>query len=41
MLLTYRAFKRIGEVAGMRWSGVTATDDQAKDEIRLPPDMTK
>jgi len=32
---------RIGEVSGLRWSAVTTTDGLEKDEIRLPPDMTK
>jgi integrase/recombinase XerD len=41
MLLTHWAGLRIGEVAGLRWSDVTATDGLVKDEIRLLPDMTK
>jgi len=41
MLLTHWAGLRIGEVACLRWSDVTTTDGQIKDEIRLLPDMTK
>jgi hypothetical protein len=41
MLLTHLAGLRIGEVACLRWSDVTTTDDEIKDEIRLLPDMTK
>jgi integrase/recombinase XerD len=41
MLLTRWAGLRIGEVACLRWSDVTTTDGQIKDEIRLLPDMTK
>jgi len=41
MLLTHLAGLRIGEVACLRWSDVTTTDGQIKDEIRLLPDMTK
>ena len=41
MLLTHWAGLRIGEVAGLRWSDVTATDGLVKDEIRLLPDITK
>ena len=41
MLLTHLAGLRIGEVAGLRWSDVTTTDGEIKDEIRLLPDMTK
>ena len=32
MLLTLWAGLRIGEVAGLRWSGVTTTDGLVKDE---------
>ena len=41
MLLTHWAGLRIGEVACLRWSDVTTTDGEIKDEIRLLPDMTK
>jgi integrase/recombinase XerD len=41
MLLTHWAGLRIGEVACLRWSDVTNSDGQVKDEIRLLPDMTK
>ena len=41
MLLTHWAGLRIGEVACLRWSDVTYSDGQVKDEIRLLPDMTK
>ena len=41
MLLTHWAGLRIGEVACLRWSDVTNSDGQIKDEIRLLPDMTK
>ena len=41
MLLTHWAGLRIGEVACLRWSDVTTTDGELKDEIRLLPDMTK
>ena len=41
MLLTHWAGLRIGEVACLRWSDVTTTEEQIKDEIRLLPDMTK
>jgi len=41
MLLTHLAGLRIGEVACLRWSDVTTTDGEIKDEIRLLPDMTK
>ena len=41
MLLTHWAGLRIGEVACLRWSDVTTTDGQVKDEIRLLPDLTK
>ena len=41
MLLTHLAGLRIGEVACLRWSDVTNSDGQVKDEIRLLPDMTK
>jgi integrase/recombinase XerD len=41
MLLTHLAGLRIGVVACLRWSDVTTTDGQIKDEIRLLPDMTK
>ena len=41
MLLTHWSGLRIGEVACLRWSDVTTTDGQIKDEIRLLPDMTK
>jgi integrase/recombinase XerD len=41
MLLTHWAGLRIGEVACLRWSDVTTTDGQIKDEIRLLPYMTK
>ena len=41
MLLTHWAGLRIGEVACLRWSDVTTTDGQIKDEIRLLLDMTK
>ncbi len=41
VLLTHWAGLRIGEVAGLRWSDVTHSDGQIKDEIRLLPDMTK
>jgi len=41
MLLTHWAGFRIGEVACLRWSDVTNSDGQVKDEIRLLPDMTK
>ena len=41
MLLTHWAGLRIGEVACLRWSDVTTTDGEVKDEIRLLPDMTK
>ena len=41
MLLTQWAGLRIGEVAVLRWSDVTTTDGEIKDEIRLLPDMTK
>ena len=41
MLLTHWAGLRIGEVACLRWSDVTSTDGEVKDEIRLLPDMTK
>ena len=41
MLLTHFAGLRIGEVACLRWSDVTNSDGQIKDEIRLLPDMTK
>ena len=41
MLLTHQAGLRIGEVACLRWSDVTTTDGEIKDEIRLLPDMTK
>ena len=41
ILLTHLAGLRIGEVACLRWSDVTTTDGEIKDEIRLLPDMTK
>jgi integrase/recombinase XerD len=41
MLLTHWAGLRIGEVACLRWSDVTTTEGEIKDEIRLLPDMTK
>jgi len=41
MLLTHWAGLRIGEVACLRWSDVTTSDGQIKDEIRLLPEMTK
>jgi integrase/recombinase XerD len=41
LLLTHWAGLRVGEVAVLRWSDVTNTDGQIKDEIRLLPDMTK
>jgi integrase/recombinase XerD len=41
LLLTHWAGLRVGEVASLRWSDVTTTDGQIKDEIRLLPDMTK
>jgi integrase/recombinase XerD len=41
MLLTHWAGLRIGEVACLRWSDVTNSDGEVKDEIRLLPDMTK
>ena len=41
LLLTHWAGLRIGEVACLRWSDVTNSDGQVKDEIRLLPDMTK
>ena len=41
MLLTHWAGLRIGEVACLRWSDVTTTDGEIKEEIRLLPDMTK
>ena len=41
MLLTHWAGLRIGEVACLRWSDVTTTDGEIKDEIRLLPDMTQ
>jgi integrase len=41
MLLTHWAGLRIGEVACLRWSDVTTTDGEIKDEIRLLPYMTK
>lgn len=41
LLLTHWAGLRIGEVACLRWSDVTNSDGQIKDEIRLLPDMTK
>jgi len=41
MLLTHWAGLRIGEVACLRWSDVTTTDGEIKDEIRLLPNMTK
>jgi len=41
VLLTHWAGLRIGEVAVLRWSDVTTTDGEIKDEIRLLPDMTK
>ncbi len=41
MLLTHWAGLRICEVACLRWSDVTNSDGQVKDEIRLLPDMTK
>jgi len=41
MLLTHWAGLRVGEVACLRWSDVTTTDGEIKDEIRLLPDMTK
>jgi len=41
MLLTHWAGLRIGEVACLRWSDVTNSEGQVKDEIRLLPDMTK
>jgi integrase/recombinase XerD len=41
MLLTHWAGLRIGEVACLRWSDVTTSDGQVKDEIRLLPEMTK
>ncbi len=41
VLLTHWAGLRIGEVAILRWSDVTTTDGEIKDEIRLLPDMTK
>ena len=41
LLLTHLAGLRVGEVACLRWSDVTTTDGQIKDEIRLLPDMTK
>jgi len=41
MLLTHWAGLRIGKVACLRWSDVTTTDGEIKDEIRLLPDMTK
>ncbi|MCF8164893.1 MAG: site-specific integrase [Sulfuritalea sp.] len=41
LLLTHWAGLRVGEVACLRWSDVTTTDGQIKDEIRLLPDMTK
>ena len=41
MLLTHWAGLHIGEVACLRWSDVTNSDGQVKDEIRLLPDMTK
>ncbi len=41
MLLTHWAGLRIGEVACLRWSDVTNSDGQVKEEIRLLPDMTK
>ena len=39
--LTHLAGLRVGEVACLRWSDVTNSDGQVKDEIRLLPDMTK
>jgi integrase/recombinase XerD len=41
MLLTHWTGLRIGELASLRWSAITTTDGQIKDEIRLLPDMTK
>lgn len=41
LLLTHLAGLRIGEVAGLRWSDVTTSDGQVKDEIRLLAKMTK
>ena len=41
MLLTHWAGLRIGEVACLRWSDVTTTDGEIREEIRLLPDMTK
>ena len=41
LLFTHLAGLRIGEVAGLRWSDVTTTDGQVKDEIRLLARMTK
>ena len=41
MLLTHWAGLRIGEVACLRWSDVTASDGTIKEEIRLLADMTK
>ena len=37
MLLTHLAGLRIGEVACLRWSDVTSSDGQVKDEIRCYP----
>ena len=41
LLLTHWAGLRVGEVAVLRWSDVTNTDGQIKDEIPLLPHMTK
>ena len=41
LMLTHLAGLRVSEVACLRWSDVTNSDGQIKDEIRLLPDMTK
>ena len=41
MLLTHWAGLRIGEVACLRWSDVTTTDGEIKDEIRLRSESTR
>jgi integrase/recombinase XerD len=41
LLLTHLAGLRVGEVACLRWSDVTTSNGEIREEIRLLPDMTK